>query len=300
MENSFVLIVLLFAALATGGLIANRIGLGRAMYRLSVSAYVAFHQHANRTFDPCVPIVVIGALTGGIALAVRYGVHSISGQLAAAGAPCYAPVIIIGVPTCVRINHEIASGSIQHPPRAWAPIRARRLGNFALCALVLLPLAAIAQRPTPSLAHTDTVDEHRADEAAIEHVITQFHDAVVAHDGAALSSLFLPDANIWLNVLTDAAYDRAQAGAANTSKVRVSSYRDFAKFVSATRKSLDAEHSNVMIHTDGTIAAVYFDFVFKIDGKAENRGSETWQMVKAVGGWRIAAISYSCDPAMQQ
>jgi hypothetical protein len=270
------------------------------MSRLSVSAYVEFHQLTNRSFDPYMPSVVFGALTGGIALAMMYGVHSISGQLAAAGALCYALVIIIGVSTCVRVNHEIASWSIPAPPRAWAQICARRLRNFALCALVLLPLAAIARRPTPPLAHTDTVDGHRAEEAAIEHVMTQFHDAVVAHDGAALSSLFLPDANIWLSVLTDAAYDRAQTGAADTSKVRVSSYRDFAKFVSTTPKFLDPEHSNVVIHTDGTIAAVYFDFVFKIDGKAENRGSETWQLVKAVGGWRIAAITYSSDPAVQQ
>ena len=84
MENSFVLIVLLLAALATGGLIVNWIGLGRAMYRLSVSAYVEFH-HTNRTFDPYMPIVVLGAVAGGVALAVMYGVHSIPGQLAAAG-----------------------------------------------------------------------------------------------------------------------------------------------------------------------------------------------------------------------
>jgi hypothetical protein len=45
MEKSFELIVLLFAALATGGLIINWIGLGRAMSRLSVSAYIEFHQH---------------------------------------------------------------------------------------------------------------------------------------------------------------------------------------------------------------------------------------------------------------
>jgi hypothetical protein len=102
MENSFVLIVLLFAALATGGLIVNWIGLGRAMSRLSVSAYVEFHQHTNRTFEPYMPIVVIGALAGGVALAVMYGVHSTPGQLAAAGAVCYALVIVIGVPTCVR------------------------------------------------------------------------------------------------------------------------------------------------------------------------------------------------------
>jgi hypothetical protein len=62
MEKSFVLIVLSFAALATGGLIVNWIGLGRAMSRLSVSAYIEFHQHTNRTFDPYMPIVVVGAL----------------------------------------------------------------------------------------------------------------------------------------------------------------------------------------------------------------------------------------------
>jgi hypothetical protein len=128
MENSFVLIVLLFGALATGGLIVNWIGLGRAMSRLSVSAYVEFHQLSNRTFDPYMPIVVIGALAGGVALAVMYGVHSIPGQLAAAGAVCYALVIIIGVPTCVRINHQIASWSIQNPPREWAQMRARWFG----------------------------------------------------------------------------------------------------------------------------------------------------------------------------
>jgi hypothetical protein len=117
MENSFVLIVLLFAALATGGLIVNWIGLGRAMARLSVSSCVEFHQHTNLTFDPYMPIVVIGALAGGVALVVIYGVHSIPGQLAAAGAFCYALVIVIGVPTFVRINQQIASWSIQNPAR---------------------------------------------------------------------------------------------------------------------------------------------------------------------------------------
>jgi hypothetical protein len=85
MEKSLVVFVLLLAALATGGLMVNWIGLGRAMSRLSVSAYVEFHQHTNRTFDPYMPIVVIGALAGGVVTAVTYGVHSISGQLAAAG-----------------------------------------------------------------------------------------------------------------------------------------------------------------------------------------------------------------------
>lgn len=175
-----------------------------------------------------------------------------------------------------------------------------KLNNVAFCALVLLPMAAIAPAPMSSMAHASAASARHAEEAAIERVMKQFHDAVVTHNGAALSGLFLPDANIWLNVLTGDAYDRAQAKGTKGPKVRVGSYRDFAKFVSTTSKTLDPEHSNVVIHTDGTIAAVYFDFVFNIDGKAENRGNETWQLVKTADGWRIAAICYSSDPATLQ
>jgi uncharacterized membrane protein len=142
MENSFVLIVLFFAALATGGLIVNWIGLGRAMSRLSVSAYVEFHQHTNRTFNPYMPIVVIGALAGGVALAVMYGVHTKPGQLAAAGAVCYALVIVIAR-TDVRINHQIASWSIQNPPREWAQMRARWIRFHVIRTLFSVPAFAV-------------------------------------------------------------------------------------------------------------------------------------------------------------
>jgi ketosteroid isomerase-like protein len=175
-----------------------------------------------------------------------------------------------------------------------------KLNNLVLCALILLPVAAVAQTPTPSVTRIESANDHEADVAAIEQVMKRFHDAVVSHDGAAVSSLFLPDANIWLSVLTDPAYARAQAKGAKDPKVRVGSYSDFSKFVSTTTRALDPEHSNVVIHTNGTIAAVYFDFVFNIDGKAENRGNETWQLVKATDGWRIAAITFSSDPAALQ
>jgi uncharacterized membrane protein len=150
MEKSFELIVLLLAALATGALIVNWIGLGRAMSRLSASAYIEFHQHTNHTFDPYMPVVVIGAPAGGLALAAIYGIHSIAGQLAVAGAVFYALVIIIGVPTCVRINKQIAAWSIQNPPNEWAQTRARWIRFhiirtlFSVPALALYLLAAMA------------------------------------------------------------------------------------------------------------------------------------------------------------
>jgi len=95
------------------------------MSRLSVSTYIEFHQHTNPTFDPYMPMVDVGALAGWAALAVMYGVHSLPGQLAAAGAVSYALVIIITVPTWARINKRIAYWSIGNPPREWAQMRAR-------------------------------------------------------------------------------------------------------------------------------------------------------------------------------
>jgi hypothetical protein len=48
------------------------------------------------------------------------------------------------------------------------------------------------------------------------------------------------------------------------------------------------------------MAAIYFDFVSRSMGKPKNHGSESGQLVKAVGGWRIVAIICSSDPAVQQ
>jgi ketosteroid isomerase-like protein len=134
----------------------------------------------------------------------------------------------------------------------------------------------------------DTVD--------VAHVMDAFHEAVVKHDAERLSALFLPEGSTWVKVLTDEAYARMRAMRPEQAKIQASSYKDFAKFVSGSKANLDPQHTHVQIHTDGTIASVYFDFVFFIDGKAENRGSETWQLVKGADGWRIVAITYSSDP----
>jgi hypothetical protein len=118
-----------------------------------------------------------------------------------------------------------------------------KLNNLALFAFALSPIALTAQTPAASAAQIQTASDHLADETAIEQVMKQYHAAILAHNGTALSGLFLPDANLWLNVLTDSAYAQAQAKSPTAQKVRVSNYRDFAKLVSTTPKSFDPEHS---------------------------------------------------------
>jgi ketosteroid isomerase-like protein len=154
-----------------------------------------------------------------------------------------------------------------------------------------------AQNSVTQAAETPGAERSARATAEIEQLMAQYHQAVASHDGARMSSLFIDNGSTWFNVLSDAAYARARAKDPAALKIRHSSFRDFAKIVSSSHATLNPEHSNLRIFTDGTIASVYFNFVFLIDGKPENRGSETWQLLKTNDGWKIAAITYSSNPS---
>jgi uncharacterized membrane protein len=118
--------------------VVNWIGLGRAMSRLSISTYVEFHQATNHTFDPYMPVVVVGSILGGIVLAIlSQGIHSLSGELAIAGSVCYVAVLAIALLTNVRIN--IARWSLQSPPDDWTAIRASWIRFHIVRTLFSLP-----------------------------------------------------------------------------------------------------------------------------------------------------------------
>jgi uncharacterized membrane protein len=138
------LIVLMFAALATGGLVVNWIGLARAMARInSPQAYTEFHQATNHTFEPYMPIVVGGSILGGIILAITSpGLGSVSGNLAIFGAIGYAAVIAITLPTNLRINKIIARWPTDSPPADWKTLRARWIRFHIIRTLVSLPALA--------------------------------------------------------------------------------------------------------------------------------------------------------------
>lgn len=171
--------------------------------------------------------------------------------------------------------------------------------RFALYAWALSTATVFyAQSSLSQAAETQSAGRSARATAEIEQLMAEYHQAVASHDGARMSSMFIDQGSTWFNVLSDAAYARARAKKPATPKVRHSSFQDFAKFVSSTHSTLNPEHSNVRILTDGTVASVYFNFVFLIDGKPENHGSETWQLVKTGDGWKIAAITCSSNPSV--
>jgi uncharacterized membrane protein len=140
MEQVLQLAVVIFAALATGALMVNWVGLGRAMSRLSASTYVEFHQATNHTFNPYMPIVVVGTIFGGFVLAIlSQGIHSPSGELAIVGSVCYVAVLAIALSTDVRINKQIERWSVENPPENWSAVRERWIRFHILRTLFSLP-----------------------------------------------------------------------------------------------------------------------------------------------------------------
>ena len=140
MEQVLQLAVVIFAALATGALMVNWVGLGRAMSRLSASTYVEFHQATNHTFNPYMPIVVVGTIFGGFVLAIlSQGIHSPSGELAIVGSVCYVAVLAIALSTDVRINKQIERWSVENPPENWSAVRERWIRFHILSTLFSLP-----------------------------------------------------------------------------------------------------------------------------------------------------------------
>ncbi|HKT29631.1 nuclear transport factor 2 family protein [Dyella sp.] len=134
------------------------------------------------------------------------------------------------------------------------------------------------------------------DVAGIQHVMNAYHHALAAHDGQAVSALFLDQRGLLVTALSDQAFAAAKAKDPAKQKVRIMRYQDFAKFVANTKSTLDPRHTDMQIRSDGTVASVYFHFDFVVDGNVENRGDETWQLIKTADGWRIVAITYSSNP----
>ncbi len=134
----------------------------------------------------------------------------------------------------------------------------------------------------------------------IQRVVDTFQTAIVAKDGKTLSNLFLPQGGAWFTVLSDETYARIKAKSPSAPRFKQGSYTEFVDFVATSKEPMQEKFSNVRIDTDGAVASVYFDFVFLSNNVENNRGSETWHLLKTNDGWKISSMTYSANFAVKE
>ncbi|MGA7440469.1 MAG: nuclear transport factor 2 family protein [Luteibacter sp.] len=147
--------------------------------------------------------------------------------------------------------------------------------------------AALALASGPAFA----ADAAKAD---IQKIVSQFQDTLKTHDATTLRSLFIPEAS-WVEALGAESLKKVKAKKPDVGPYHTSTPGKFADFVGSSKDSLEERFHDVRIETDGNVGIVYFDFEFLLDGKIQNRGAETWQMVHTDDGWKIAAMLYSSN-----
>lgn len=131
--------------------------------------------------------------------------------------------------------------------------------------------------------------------AGIEKVITTFQASLKKHDAKTLGNLFCPGSDAWVVTLGDKTLKSMRKKHPAAPRYKVDTRKSFLQFVGSTKSSIEEDFHNVRVHTDGSLASVYFDFEFLMDGKVQNHGAETWQLVRTDAGWKIAAMLYSTN-----
>jgi hypothetical protein len=159
--------------------------------------------------------------------------------------------------------------------------------------LSFIVLAFCLAGPAHAADSSAAAGAHAADVKAIQTIVDQFKAAIIAHDGKTLGSLFVQGHDSWLSVADEATWPKVKAHNPKARKVVPSSWKEFSEFVQKAEKPVEERFYNVRIDTNGAVASVWFDFDFLFDGKVVNRGSESWQMVRAEDGWKISSMLYS-------
>lgn len=156
-------------------------------------------------------------------------------------------------------------------------MHARMLG---LALVLLMPFAAGAQ------------DRDRA-EVEIGKVMERFSEAVRTRDRQAFMDLFVDGKVSWIGVMSEAEYAKQAGKPGVPGKLLHSSPSEFMDLVNQFHHPVTEKFSNVVIHTDGEVATVYFDYEFRHGHDLHNWGAESWMLVRGEQGWKIHAANFS-------
>ncbi len=118
-----------------------------------------------------------------------------------------------------------------------------------------------------------------ADRDDVIAVVQKTFDAMAAHDGPAIESLFTKDARL-VAIRDNGEFTSSDAAA-------------FAVRIGSSKAALLERMWKPEVHIDGPMATLRAEYDFHRDGKFSHCGVDTVSLVKTTSGWKIASLVYT-------
>ncbi len=141
------------------------------------------------------------------------------------------------------------------------------------------------------------------DDKLILAVMENFKESIVTKDKGRFLNLFVEPTSTMFGVVSEKSMVARRAGVEeinrkdNKNFVATRFWRSspeimINRIIKNNTNSYET-FKNIKITTDGNIANVFADYEYFMDNKKQHWGTESWQMIQTLKGWKIAAISYS-------
>ena len=156
---------------------------------------------------------------------------------------------------------------------------------------------ALAAAP-PAVGPAESAYTEAQAEQDLRTTIRSFGDAIIRKDTETFLALFADGPVTWRRVNSDARLARLDGSATKAAFDPANTPRDFIEGIARSPHSHEETFANISIEHDEDVAAITFDFTYRVNGRAINAGKESWHLVRTAQGWRIVSVVYSNnDPA---
>ena len=150
--------------------------------------------------------------------------------------------------------------------------------------MISLLLALSAQTTSGRLPPAGPLPPPPTEEQAVLQPVNALFAGIAAHDGGAINALLVPNGGAC--VVTE--------GPNGSRSVQRRSWAELLSRVTTSTDRLEERLTDPAIESDGSIAMVWGNYVFLINGKADHCGIDHFNLVRdSSGAWKIADASWS-------
>jgi hypothetical protein len=149
--------------------------------------------------------------------------------------------------------------------------------------MVPILLALAAQITSTKLPPAGPIPAPGAEEQLVMQPVNAVFAGIAARDAAAINAQLLPGGSA--TVVSE------QPGGSRTTARR--SWSEVLAHFQPGPEKFEERLSDPAIETDGSVAMVWGNYVFLIDGKVHHCGIDHFDLVRDNGAWKIANASWS-------